>query len=243
MNGKVYLVGLGPGPKEYITQDAVDAVGKCDVFITPDDARPVIESLVPDKYIITRKMSPVDRSLLAVSYAEQGTNVCIPSIGHPGFYAIASTFFDVLGDKKLDVEVIPGMTSLDYAAARLGSPLGRDYAVVSLADQASPWEEINERAEKALSADLVLTIYNPIGKIGDERLHKIIDYANGIHKCVVGLLISTAVGEEKIIVTDTESFPYDEVTRYTIVIIGNSYTENKNGRMITPRPYLSGKGY
>ena len=243
MAGKVYLIGLGPGMKECITPQALSAVDACSVIISPPDALPILEKELQDKILITEKMSPIARSKKAIELAEEGKTVCILSVGHPGFYAIATTFLDVLGTKDLDVEVIPGMTMLDYASAKMGSPLGRDYAVISLSDQASPWEEIKARAERAVDADLVTVIYNPIGKVGDGRLREIVGYAQKVRNSVVGLLICIEFGVEKTVITDIEHFPFDEMTEATLVIIGNSYTKKVGNRMLTPRPYAEGKGY
>ena len=243
MAGKVYLIGLGPGTKECITPQALAAVDACSVVISPPDALPILEKELAGKNLITDKMSPVARSERAIGIAEEGKTVCILSVGHPGFYAIATTFLDVLGTKELDVEVIPGMTMLDYASAKMGSPLGRDYSVISLTDQASPWDEIRNRAEKAIDADMVTVIYNPIGKLGDSRLREIVDYAKGVRNSVVGLLVCIEFGVEKVVITDVEHFPFDEMTVATLVIIGNSYTRKIGDRMLTPRPYAEGKGY
>ncbi|MBR6331638.1 MAG: hypothetical protein IKR78_00695 [Dehalococcoidales bacterium] len=243
MAGKVYLIGLGPGTKECITSQSLAAVDACSVIISPPDALPILEKELQGKVLITEKMSPIARSKRAIEMAENGTVVGILSVGHPGFYAIATTFLDVLGDNELDIEVIPGMTMLDYASAKMGSPLGRDYSVISLTDQASPWDEIRSRAESAIDADMVTVIYNPIGKLGDGRLHEIVDYARNIRNSVVGLLICIEFGKEKIVITDVENFPFEEMTEATLVIIGNSYTKKIGNRMLTPRPYAEGKGY
>ena len=243
MAGKVYLIGLGPGLRECITKQAFDAVESCSVIISPPDALPILTDELRGKELITDKMSPVERSRMAIDYAEKGAVIGILSVGHPGFYAIATTFLDVLGDREMDVEIVPGMTMLDYASAKMGSPLGRDYSVISLSDQASPWEEIRERAFRAIDADMVTVIYNPVGKVGDSRLREIVGYAKSVRNSVVGLLICVEFGQEKIVFTDVEHFPFEEITVATLVMIGNSYTKIVGGRMLTPRPYAPGKGY
>lgn len=53
------------------------------------------------------------------------------------------------------------MTAANTAAAALGAPLMHDYAVISLSDLMTPWEQIQKRASLAAEGDFVIAIYNP----------------------------------------------------------------------------------
>jgi len=59
------------------------------------------------------------------------------------------------------IEVLPGLSALQAAAARLGAPLGHDFAAVSLSDLLTPWPLIERRLEAAAAADFVVALYNP----------------------------------------------------------------------------------
>jgi precorrin-3B C17-methyltransferase len=247
MSSKIYLIGLGPGREDCVTPQALDALGKSQVVIGHKDAFRLLSGRIEGKEVIWDNMSPVARSRLAVEMAAMGSVVAVVSSGHPGIYAIASTLFDHLKRRRLEleVEVIPGMTLADYAAARLGSPLGGDFAVISLADQAGSWLSIRNRIEQALAADFVLVIYNPLGKLDARRMRTVIKQAFNcrLPSTPVGLLTDAGGAGERISITTLSGLNVDDITADTLVLIGSSKTYLYMGGMITPRPYREGAGY
>ena len=46
--------------------------------------------------------------------------------------------------RDLDIRVLPGISAMQAAAARLGAPLGHDFCVISLSDNLKPWDMIAE---------------------------------------------------------------------------------------------------
>ena len=247
MNGKIWLIGLGPGHPGYIAPAALSTLEQTSVVIGQPETLRLVAGHLAGKEIIEENLSPVERSALAASRASSGDQVAILSIGHPGIYAIASTLLAYLRRQhlKLEVETIPGMTLADYAAARLGSPLGSDFAAISLADRAGRWSEIMDRAEKVLAADLVLVIYNPLGKLGRRRIARLINRALAIRGAAtpVGILSGAATSQEEANVGTLGRFPLDDIEIDTLVIIGNSRTRIYAGKMIALRPYRAGLGY
>jgi precorrin-3B methylase len=61
----------------------------------------------------------------------------------------------------VDVDLVPGLSTISAVASRLGAPLMSDFAIISLSDLLVPWKGILYRLEKAASADMVLVLYNP----------------------------------------------------------------------------------
>jgi len=59
------------------------------------------------------------------------------------------------------IEIVPGVSAAQTAAARLGAPLTLDYACISLSDLLVPWETIRTRLAAVAAADLVTALYNP----------------------------------------------------------------------------------
>jgi precorrin-3B C17-methyltransferase len=174
MKGKVYLIGIGSGNAQDITPRAVKIIKEAQVIIGHRNSLDSLKGLNPGGQMIDCPMSPLERSAAAVEAARGGSTVAIVSSGDPGIYAIGSTFFNYLQQQglDLDVEVVPGITAASDAASLLGAPLGNDFAVVSLADQAGDWQTALQRIVAAAQADFVLVIYNPLGKIGLTRLGK-----------------------------------------------------------------------
>src|SRR5436189_99238 len=54
------------------------------------------------------------------------------------------------------VEIVPGISALNAAAALLGAPLMHDFAVISLSDLLTPWQTIAHRLSAAAAADFVV---------------------------------------------------------------------------------------
>lgn len=246
-NGKVYLVGIGPGQPELLTPQARETIERVGIVIGQPDTLDGIKDLIRAKEVISFGSNPVERSRIAVEKAQAGREVAIVSSGDPGVYAVAATFFAFLRDNdiSLDIEVVPGLGLAGYAAARLGAPLGGDHASISLSDRGTPWTDIKKRIEAAASADFVVVIYNPIGKLGPGRLQEALETFIRYRGAAtpVGILSQGATLAEKSEVTtlgavDAISLPLD-----TLLIIGGSQTYVRSGRMITPRTYTPGIGY
>ena len=247
MSAKVYLIGIGPGQGEYITPQAMQALEKVSVMIGHPDTLKHVAGYATGKEWMSITQNPLERSRLAVEKAQAGRDVAIISSGDPGVYAIAATFFSYLKDNNiaLDVEIIPGLGLAGYAAARLGAPLGNDSATITLTDQGAPWPTILKRLEAAVAADFVLAIYNPFGKLGPARLQE----ALGIilesrpASTPVGILSQAATPHEKAQITTLGELSAMQMPIDTLIIIGNSQTYVRDGRMVTPRNYQPGIGY
>ncbi len=247
MDGKIYLIGLGPGREDCITPQALEALAKSQAVIGHPEAFRLLSGRMEGKEVIADSISPLARSRLAATMACEGRAVAVLSSGHPGIFAIASTLFGYLKRRrlKLEVEVVTGMTLADYAAARLGSPLGADFAVISLADQAGSRASTREHIKQALAADFVLVIYNPLGKLGARRMKAVIKQALlcRLPSTPVGLLTDAGGGGERITITTLGELSLDDIKIDTLVIIGSTKTYLYLGKMITPRPYREGVGY
>lgn len=247
MSGKVYLIGIGPGSQDYITPRAANALKNVSVVIGHQACLALLVDLIAGKEIISADLTPVERSEKAVAKALAGQDVAIVSIGDPGIYAIASTFFSYLRAKEtgVPVEVIPGVPVANAAASLLGSPLGHDFAVISLADLATPWRDIKRRLKFAAKADFVVALYNPKGRIGDRRISEAITTLMDYRKAStpVGMVTSASGEGEKVQITTLGELSAGDINADTIVIIGNSETFVFDGRMITPRNYEEGVGY
>ena len=247
MSGSVYLVGIGPGGRDSMTPRARDRLNKVAVVIGHQTSLELVSELVANKETISREMSPVERAALAFARAGEGKEVAVVSTGDPGIYAIASTFFSYLRDNGLSVqvEVIPGITVASAAAASLGSPLGHDFAVISLADLATDQSDIKKRLEAAAKADFVVVLYNPKGKVGDARIKEAVAILLTHRKATtpVGIAVKATTELERIEITTLGEISAGNIATDALVIIGNSETFVYNGKMVTPRGYHKGIGY
>jgi len=101
----------------------------------------------------------------AIKFVENGNNVALISGGDASIYGLASLVYEIIENTTV-VEVIPGITAVLAAAARLGAPLAEDTIIMSLSDLLIPWETIEKRIKAYAKIDVVCSIYNPKSKKG-----------------------------------------------------------------------------
>lgn len=242
MAGKIFLVGIGPGSKEHITPRAVQALMEAGVIIGYETYLELVREFLAGKEVISRKMmQEVERAELAVEKAREGKSVALVSSGDPGVYAMASMVFEYLKEKNisLDVEVVPGITAANAAAALLGSPLGHDFAVISLSDLLTLWEVIEKRLESAAKGDFVVVLYNPKSKGRTQQIEKAqeILLKHRSPSTPVGIVRNAMREGESVVVTTLEKMLAYEIDMLTTIIVGNSESFVHDGKIVTPRGY------
>jgi len=183
----------------------------------------------------------VERCRAALESAAQGNVVALVSSGDAGIYGMAGLALELnhaLGF-HVAVETIPGVTSATAAAARIGSPLMLDFAVISLSDLLLSWEIIRKRIEAVAQADLVLALYNPKSKKRSLHLEETVAILRN-HRAgstPVGIVTDAGRPGEKIVLASLDKVLEAEINMTSIVIIGNSTSKIIDGKFITPRGY------
>jgi precorrin-3B C17-methyltransferase len=171
--------------------------------------------------------------------------VVVVSSGDPGVFAMASAVFEALeaGPAEwlsLDIRVLPGITAMLAAAARIGAPLGHDFAAINLSDNLKPWELIEKRLRAAGEAGFAMAFYNPRSKSRPHQFARALEILR--EACGGETLISFAravsTPEEAITtVTLAEATP-DMADMRTMVIVGNRDTRRVGNYVYTPRSAL-----
>jgi precorrin-3B C17-methyltransferase len=95
------------------------------------------------------------------------------------------------------------------------------------------------RLEASAMADMVIVLYNPRSKGRPDHIktaREIILWHRD-PQTPVGLVRSARRGKEEVTITTLKEMLNYEIDMLTTVIIGNSETMVKNGKMITPRGY------
>ena len=150
--GRLAIVGLGPGLREYMSPRALKVIAGSDYVIGNALYLDPLEPLLAGKNVIRSSMGKeVERAKQAIDLAKSHA-VAIVSGGDAGVYGMASIVLEVLehSGAHIDVEVIPGITAANAAASRVGSPLSGDFAVISLSDLLTPLEVIEQTARRNL---------------------------------------------------------------------------------------------
>jgi precorrin-3B C17-methyltransferase len=248
--GRLVVVGLGPGAAQWITPEATQALAAASDLV---GYGPYLARL-PERPGQLRHASDnreeVARAREALELAASGRRVAVVSGGDPGVFAMAAAVFEAIeeGDalwRDLDVTVIPGVTAMQAAAARIGAPLGHDFCAISLSDNLKPWAVVEKRLIAAIEADFVVALYNPASKARPDRIREAFTCLRARKSGTTPVIFARAVGrdDERIGITTLSLADPGLADMATLVIIGSSETRmiSRSGAarpfVYTPRGY------
>lgn len=236
------MVGIGPGGPLDRTLRAERAIGQSTIVVGYARYLDLIRDLTAGKEIISSGMrQEKERCLTALLKAQEGNLVSLISSGDPGIYGMAGLALELSAaeDIPVPIEIIPGVSASNAAAARLGAPIMLDYACISLSDLLVPWETILRRLEAVAQADLVVVLYNPKSKKRTRQLEEAINLFKSFRPETTPVGIGTAIGtgEEHFVLTDLDHCLGLDISMRSILIVGNKSSINLKGWFITPRGY------
>ena len=179
--GTLIVVGIGPGAQDWRTPEATKAVLGADDVIGYRLYLDLIEDLIGDRKEGRERhdsdlTEEEDRARQALDLAAAGRRVALVSSGDAGIYALAALVHELLDTepradwKRVRVSVVPGVSAMQAAAARIGAPLGHDFCAISLSDLLTPFDVIEKRLEAAAAGDFVVALYNPVSKRRQKQL-------------------------------------------------------------------------
>lgn len=143
---ELYVIGIGPGSKAEMTEQAWSVLSDCQVIAGYDLYVELIQSWFPEKeYIQSSMKKEIQRCEMAIQQAREGKKVAMISSGDAGIYGMAGILHELAAPySDIEIKVIPGITAACSGAAVLGAPLTHDFAVISLSDLLTPWEVIEK---------------------------------------------------------------------------------------------------
>ncbi|MEU0803699.1 precorrin-2 C(20)-methyltransferase [Streptomyces sp. NPDC005970] len=168
--GRLYGVGLGPGDPSLMTVRAVEVIAEADVVAYHSArhgrsiARSIAERHLRPDHIEERLVYPVttettdhpggyrgameefyaDAAARLAAHLDAGRTVAVLAEGDPLFYGSYMHMHKRLAD-RYPTEVVPGVTSVSAAAARLGAPLVEGEEVLTILPGTLPEEELTAR--------------------------------------------------------------------------------------------------
>lgn len=246
--GKLYAVGFGPGGYEHMTQKAIEVIREADIITGYTTYVDMLKEFFPEKeYVATPMTKEMDRCRMAVDLASEGKTVAMVSSGDSGIYGMAGILLEIANEKKADVEIetVPGVTAASAAAAVLGAPLMHDFTIISLSDLMTPFNLIMKRVDCAGQGDFIVCLYNPKSKKRVDYVEKAADILM-IYRDAdtpVGVVRNAGRADESSYLTTLAELKNAPIDMFSIVIIGNSNTYVKDGKMITPRGYEDKYGF
>ena len=238
---KVYVVGIGPGKAEFVTEQAHAAMERADVLCGYTVYIDLVKPMFPDKETFTTPMrKEIDRCRWALETAQAGRTVALVCSGDAGVYGMAGLVLELAHEfPEVDVEVVAGVTAALSGGAVLGAPLGHDFCVISLSDLLTPWELIETRLRCAAQGDFAVCLYNPCSKKRVDTLKKAcaILMEKKAPDTVCGWVKNIGRDGQEYKILTLEQLPAEELDMFTTVFIGSRSTKECVGRMVTPRGY------
>jgi precorrin-2 C20-methyltransferase/precorrin-3B C17-methyltransferase len=247
--GQITVVGLGPGSDEWITPEAKRVLAEATDLVGYQRYLDRVPIRSGQRRFGSDNKVEGERARHALSLAEAGRRVCVVSSGDPGIFAMATAVLESVDQgpevwRSLDIRIVPGLSAMQAAAARLGAPLGHDFCVLSLSDRLKPWEVIVKRLHAVASADFALAIYNPISSERKWQLVEAKAILASYRASETPVVLARAVGrsDEKIVMTDLGRFDPATADMQTLVLVGSSTTRsltlsNHRKMIYTPRSY------
>ncbi len=204
---KLYLVGIGPGSSDYLTKAAIECANSVDVLVGSQRALDLFPGFAGETLVLrARNMDEMMKK--SISLVDEGRNVAILSTGDPGFSGVLKPILKLQED--LDLEVIPGISSLQLAAARLQLP----------------WDEINLLTLHGKGNSQVILDYVDNGKptmvLPDFRVEKLAQFLidEGINPGrKVSVCERLSYPDERIVTGNLREIAYMEFSYLCVMVV------------------------
>ena len=168
MSGRLAVIGLGPGMAPMTTEARTEIAG-AEMFYgyAPYLARLALRG--DQTAHASDNRAELSRAEAALTAAAAGARVAVVSGGDPGVFAMAAAVCEAIDHgpaawREVEIAVVPGITAMLAAAARVGAPLGHDFCALSLSDNLKPWDLVCRRLRAAADTGMVVALYNPASR-------------------------------------------------------------------------------
>jgi precorrin-3B C17-methyltransferase len=230
-HGVLYVVGLGPGPERWVTPEVAEVLSRATDIV---GYHAYVARFRADPHQTVHGSDNGDelhRARHALELATGGAKVAVVSGGDPGVFAMAAAVFEAIESgppawRALRIEVLPGVTAMLAAAARLGAPLGADFCALNLSDNLKPWGLVEKRLRLAAEGDFVIAIYNPASRARPESIHRAFEVLRAHQRESAVVVFAKAIGrpDEEVIVTTLKDADPAVADMRTLVLVGSSRT-------------------
>ena len=252
--GSLAVVGLGPGDPAWRAPAVARAVeGATDLVgygLYLDLLGALAQGKARHDYALGEEELRVRRAL---ELAAEGRDVALICSGDPGIYAMAALVFELLDRagrpewNRVEITVVPGISALQAAAARIGAPLGHDFCAISLSDLLTPWAAIEKRLKAAAEGDFVVAFYNPVSKRRREQFTRAIAILSAHRPADTPVVIGRNLARqgERVSVVRLDQVESDMIDMLTLVLVGSSTTrrvargDGEDCWVYTPRGYAA----
>lgn len=256
LQGQLYIVGMGPGQESWRVPEATAMLEAAQDWVGYGLYIDLLGEMGKAKTHHQFALGEEEKRVRhALELAAKGKQVALICSGDAGIYAMAALVYELLDlsqdkggvsdvAKRVDVQMAPGISALQGAAARVGAPLGHDFCTISLSDLLTPWEAIEKRIHAAAEADFVISFYNPVSKKRRTQLAYAKDVLLQHRPADCPVILASNIGRptENIRYVKLVDLNIDDVDMLTLVMVGSSNSQKfmrGNGQeyVYTPRGY------
>jgi len=126
----IYIVGIGPGHKDYIMPKALETMKKSHMIL---GFKRAIDSLdfIDNKKIYINKLSDIDKFIdgeentdKQINEGKINNNISIVASGDPTFYGITNY---IKSKTNQEINIIPGISSFQYLTCKIKLPWNNAY--------------------------------------------------------------------------------------------------------------------
>ena len=230
LRGVLSVVGIGPGSNLMRSPACTDALRSSTDWVGYGLYLDLVADVKQDQ---TEHRFPLggeeDRVRHAIELARQGKQVALICSGDAGIYAMAALVYEIidLEPNRIKIDVIPGISAFQAAAARAGAMIGHDFCCISLSDLLTPWESIEQRVKAAAEGDFVISFYNPRSLKRRNQLERAFAILKAHRPPDTPVIIASNLGrpEENVRVVTFAGFNPDDVDMLTLVMVGSSQSK------------------
>ena len=204
---KVTIIGAGPGNPDFLSRAALDAIDIADVVIGAHRALVGID--VPPDVVRCELVKTAD-IVAALTDAASWQRAVVVMTGDVGLFSGARRLVEALsGDARVDVRIIPGISSASYLAARL----------------ARPWQDWRFASAHGVACDIVAEA---------ERTGELFLVTSGGEdpSRLSGELVQAGFGDARVMVAERLSYPDERITCATASEIAGQTFDDLNVMLI-----------
>lgn len=204
---KVTIIGAGPGNPDFLSRAALDAIDIADVVIGAHRALVGID--VPPDVVRFELVKTAD-IVAALTDAASWQRAVVVMTGDVGLFSGARRLVEALsGDARVDVRIIPGISSASYLAARL----------------ARPWQDWRFASAHGVACDIVAEA---------ERTGELFLVTSGGEdpSRLSGELVQAGFGDARVTVAERLSYPDERITFATASEIAGQTFDDLNVMLI-----------
>ena len=156
--GKVFAVGVGPGSQNYITEIVRKIIGDADVVVGHKYTLDIISNLIQDKKVHIITMEDQEKIYQQIKNELEGEILVVPFTGDVNFSEseVVDRLIEIFGD----VELVPGISSIQVAASKAQVPLDKS-KVITMHVTASIEEKKLDLQKAVIDGQNVILIPRP----------------------------------------------------------------------------------